>query len=83
MAEPWTKEEIGRYEDMRRKELGPMYAAAGIPVEEPWRRAEYLFEILRPHLAMTDEDVLNSITKRNGKPDGLRFLEDVAVDLFI
>ncbi len=80
---PWSKEEIGQYEDMRRKELGPMYAAAGIPVREPWRRAEYLYEKLKPHLRASNERVLKSVTEREGRPAGLRFLEDLAANLFI
>ena len=75
--EPWSREEIDEYKVDRKLELGPMYAAAGISIDEPHRRAEYLEKQLK--LGMTDEEIIRGVTKEKGRPAGLKMLETMAL----
>ena len=80
LVTPWTKDETDEYLLRRRTELGPMYAAKGIPINEPARRAEYLTTQLR--LSMTDHDALMRRAQAEGRAKVLRELEDMAVLTF-
>ena len=79
----WSEEEIETYRTIRRKELGPLYAAAGLSITEPEKRAEYLAGKL--NLTMTDHDVIMreaSTLSSNGKAQALKLLEDMAIEIF-
>jgi len=76
----WPKSEVDRYHDDRIRELGPMYAAHGISIHEPEKRAEYLMRILK--LGMTDEDLINRTTCNAGEAKALLMLEEMAVNEF-
>jgi len=76
----WSEEEILGYKLVRRKELGPTYATAGIGIDEPERRAEYLSEKL--NLTLTDHDVIMRTASKEGKAKALKMLEDMAIEVF-
>lgn len=76
----WSQEEIKAYREIRREELGPFYAAGGLTIDEPEKRAEYLAQKL--NLTMTDYDVIMRETATNGKVKALKILEDMAIGVF-
>jgi len=76
----WSTSEIQDYLAVRRKELGPVYVAAGIGIIEPEKRAEYLAEQLK--LTPTDHDVIMRVSLKEGKAKALKLLEDMAVEFF-
>ena len=76
----WTEEEIRRYRNCREQRLGSFYASAGLGIEEPEKRAEYLAEKL--NLTPTDHDVVMRASLKEGKAEGLRMLEQMAIAVF-
>ncbi len=76
----WSKDEIAGYKEVRRKELGPTYATAGIGIDEPERRAEYLAG--RLNLTPADHEVIMGNASKEGKVKALKMLEDMAIEVF-
>jgi len=78
--ESWTAEEIQKYKQIRRKELGPVYLSAGIPITDPAGREEYL--VKQFNLGFSERVVTHVTSKMEGKAEALRRLEDRAVREF-
>jgi len=77
----WTEQEIKEYGKIRMRELGPLYATAGININNPEERARYLAEdVLK--LTMTDQDIIMSIAKERGKAQALKELEITVLSTF-
>lgn len=78
--EPWTTEEIERYKQIRRKELGPVYLSVGIPITDLAGREEYL--VKQFNLSFSEKVVTQVTGKMEGKAEALRRLEERAVREF-
>jgi len=77
----WTQEEIDEYAMLRKHELGPLYAAAKIPTNEPEKRARYLAEDVL-NLTATDHDVIMTMATSQGKAKSLVMLESMVLAAF-
>jgi hypothetical protein len=72
----WTQEEIERYKSIANEKLGLLYVLAGIDLDHPEQRAEYLAEkILK--LTSTDQDMIMRRAHDLGKHIALRDLEEM------
>jgi len=74
----WTKEEIKGYQQVVDGSLSRLYEEAGIPADDPERRARYLAEELLG-LTMLDHEVVMRKAKSEGRPAALNLLEEMAV----
>jgi len=74
----WTEKERKEYLSKRKKELGPIYMDADIPLEEPWNRARYLDIKLNIEDGETQETFLE-IERIQGKSYALIALEEEAI----
>ena len=75
LYQKWSEEDIGKYDNLRVKnrELGLLYALAGIPISEPEKRAKYLADKL--NLTASDQGTFLTIAKASGRPLALQALE--------
>ncbi len=80
LAGDWTPEEIEQYERNRKSKLGPLYASAGIPINNPEARAEYLKEVL--NLKIEDYSTIITIAKEKGRLEVLKTLEKWVIETF-
>ncbi|MBA7552664.1 hypothetical protein ES705_45234 [subsurface metagenome] len=77
----WSEKENLQYKKIRKRELGPLYAMKGIPLDNPEARAEYLAEKVL-NLQMTDHDVIMRMANKEGRAIALKFLEDMVIEKF-
>ena len=82
MTTNWTEEEIKRYKENRKSELGPLYASAGIPIDHPGKRSKYLMELLDSVMTMTDYNVIMKIATTEGRDKALKVLEDFTIQTY-
>tara|TARA_Y100000310_G_C20462336_1_gene705975 strand:- start:145 stop:405 length:261 start_codon:yes stop_codon:yes gene_type:complete len=79
--EEWSQEEINEYVQVENEGLSDLYEKAGIPTSDPEARAKHLLENFLD-LTMTDEDLVMSKAKIDGKLAALNLLEELAaIDL--
>lgn len=82
MGTNWTKEEIEKYKEIRKRELGPLYATAGIPIDNPGERTVYLLGLLDSKTKGVCYEKIMKTAVISGRDKALRILEDLAIQTF-
>ena len=76
----WSGKEIEKYQQIRRKELDPVYIVKEIPSRDPASRVKYVTNLLEKLGAYDFEnDIVNSIARQKGKPKALVHLEETVL----